>query len=180
MLSVNSDIESIDTFLFLNNEDIPLLTLEYGNSFSQSIRPFCTKVELCGSIRRKKANVNDIDIVAITNNIYGLASKIKSISEKIDIPKNEVTIKTQLFRVIYKGEQVDLYLANNQNYEVIRLVRTGSAEHNVKLCKTAIRKGMHLNFAMGLIDGKKNVVDDTEEGIITELLDKYVKPEERE
>ena len=130
------------------------------------------KVEIVGSIRRKKEFVNDIDFVVIAkpffvNSLFNLNIKMRKLGKK-------------LLEFAYKDVQVDVYFANEENFEVIKLIRTGSANHNIKLCSLAKNKGMHL-FAdgQGLWKGFEKV-SDTEEGILKELLGEYIEPEMRE
>ena len=117
------------------------------------------RIEVCGSIRREKPEVNDIDIVAIP---------------KFDVGKKKIN------RFDYNGIQIDIYYATNQNFDVLKLIRTGSAEHNKMLCITALRKGWKLHAdGRGLMRGEE-LIDNTEKGILEKLLGKYVEPKDRE
>jgi DNA polymerase (family 10) len=81
-------------------------------------------------------------------------------------------------RIIYKGKQFDLYVAEQQTYGPLILIRTGSAQHNIKLSQRALSRGMKLSHK-GLIKDK-NVIASTEKEIFTSLNLPYVKPEQRE
>ena len=137
---------------------------------------YAEKIEVVGSIRRKKPLVHDIDIVAIPKFMF---------FNKIHEGLPEAEIKTEgkaLVRFDYRGIQVDIYIAKPQTYEVIRLIRTGSEQHNIRLCVLAKSRGLKL-FANG--DGLWNQkafkkISDTEDGILKELLGKVPPPEERE
>jgi len=117
-----------------------------------------SKIEVVGSIRREKSDVNDIDLVAIP------------------------IIKTdkKILKEDFDGIKVEVYLTNEEDYEVIKLIRTGSAEHNRKLCILAIKQGMSLKAGgEGLVKYNKSI-DKTEKGILEKLLGKYIEPKERE
>jgi len=116
-----------------------------------------SKVEVVGSIRRNKSECKDIDIVAIP------------------------IIKTdkKILKEDFKGMKVEIYLTNETDYEVIKLIRTGSAEHNKKLCILAKQKGMSLKAGGEGLVNNDGVIDKTEKGILTVLLGKYIEPEER-
>jgi DNA polymerase/3'-5' exonuclease PolX len=136
------------------------------------------KGEIAGSIRRKKSNVGDIDLVIQPKNEFMVLDKIKSILKKY----GEITNGgTKVIRVKSEDDvKIDCYLANEENYEVILLIRTGSKEHNRKLAIEALKQGKKLNFARGLIDIKTNsLISNTEKGIFEALKLKYLEPEER-
>jgi DNA polymerase/3'-5' exonuclease PolX len=140
------------------------------------INPFQTlfyKIEIVGSIRRGKSEVKDIDLIAIPT----LEADFNSLLFERYIKKQGEKIIT----LEYKGIQIDLYLANSENYEVIKLIRTGSAEHNKKLCYLAQQKGWKLKAnGEGLIDEKGNLISNREETILKILLGRYIEPKERE
>ena len=76
------------------------------------------------------------------------------------------------------GINVDLYSSTEETWEPLLLIRTGSAEHNIKLSMIARKKGMKLSHK-GLIKDGKNIASTERE--IFNLLDlTYVPPEERD
>ena len=75
------------------------------------------------------------------------------------------------------GANVDLYSATEETWEPLLLIRTGSAEHNIKLSMIARKKGMKLSHN-GLIKGDK-IVASTEKEIFGLLDLRFVPPEER-
>jgi len=143
-----------------------------ANNFVSEIKEFCEKVEIAGSIRRQKLEVNDIDIVLIPKLKEHLIQKIRNIS------KVEVQGK-KLIRIEYSGIQIDIYFATKETWGILLLVRTGSKEHNIKLCQHAIGKGMKLSSEKGLIKGNEVIARKTEEEIFKALGMNYIKPEDR-
>jgi DNA polymerase (family 10) len=132
------------------------------------------RIETVGSIRRRKKAVHDIDMIAIAKPYFFNKGVLYLPSVKV------LRHGAKIISFVYKETQVDVYLANDENFEVLRLIRTGSSAHNKKLCSLAIDKGMKL-FANGegLWKGMDSV-SRTEDGILMELLGKVIPPEERE
>jgi DNA polymerase/3'-5' exonuclease PolX len=138
-----------------------------AEAFLGKIMPECRRAEIAGSIRRKRPLVHDIDIVAIPSKVPFLFT----------IPTT--ARGPAIIRTTYEGMNVDIYIATEKTYECLRLIRTGSAGHNIKLCGLAKRRGFQLKAnGDGLITPVGTVI--TEDGILMELLGKVPTPEERE
>jgi DNA polymerase/3'-5' exonuclease PolX len=91
----------------------------------EEIKPFCDKIEIAGSIRRQKEDVGDIEIVCIPTS--NKAFEFKTIVDKWKKVKGDALGKyTQ--RILPEGIKLDLFIANRDNYGLILLIRTGSAE----------------------------------------------------
>ena len=138
------------------------------------LKPNCERIEVAGSIRRHKPNVNDIDIVLIPSDVVKLAQAVDSLGPHTI---NGAKIK----RVSYKGTQVDIYYATTDIWATLLLIRTGSKENNIRLCSAARRKGWKLCASgMGLFDEKGDkIAGDSEESIYKALGLKYQEPWER-
>jgi DNA polymerase (family 10) len=144
-----------------------------ADNFVSEIKEFCERIEIAGSIRRNKPEVNDIDIILIPKLREHLIQKIRKISNV------EVQGK-KLMRAEYSGVQVDIYFATKETWGILLLVRTGSKEHNIKLCQHAINKGMKLSVSNGLMNGNEVIASKTEEDIFQALGIDYIKPEDRD
>lgn len=143
-----------------------------ANEIIEEIKIFCEKIQVCGSIRRKASEINDVDIVLIPKEMSLLYSKLEGLGD------TEVKGRKYI-RFYYKGEQIDVYFAIPENFEILTLIRTGSANHNKKLCTEAIKKGLRLKFDKGLVDKNENIIANTEKEILENLLGRYVEPMER-
>jgi DNA polymerase/3'-5' exonuclease PolX len=151
----------------------------------EKLKPYCSRIQVAGSIRRKKPFVHDIDVVCIPSNqgkfLVALQElgKIKSGAGK-------------LINVITATGPIDFYIATSETWATLLLIRTGSKEHNIMLCKRARDKGMKLHAdGRGLekclagegpeIDDSttSKIVCDTEESIFQALGLKYKEPWER-
>jgi DNA polymerase (family 10) len=76
--------------------------------------------------------------------------------------------------------KVDFYRANASTYGVHKLIRTGSAEHNMWLAGYAISKGFRLKYSLGLMKGDTVVAGESEENVFTALDLSCPAPQERE
>jgi DNA polymerase/3'-5' exonuclease PolX len=156
--------------------------LNLGMEILEQIAPYCYRMMIVGSIRRKRPEVKDIDII--------IQRKTGPHGLLLDEPDSTILslgkVKkggTKLIEVEYKEVQVDFYLCDSdQQFEVLKLIRTGSAKHNVLLCSLAKAKGLQLKAdGTGLIDPKTNkVIAWKETDILENLLGKYKEPEMRE
>ncbi len=164
-----------------------------------ALKPFCDRVEVAGSIRRKKAEVGDIDIVAMPKPLalpapllFGSVVHTESSVWKDLIPaalkKHGLRLEAsgqELLRATFLCDrfQVDIYRARPETWGVILLVRTGSKDHNVKLCTLARSKGLKLSASEGVVTlgGFGQVIASrSEEEIFSALGISYVEPNCRE
>jgi DNA polymerase (family 10) len=76
--------------------------------------------------------------------------------------------------------QVDIYRARPETWGVLLLIRTGSIEHNIKLCNRARAMNMMLSAKKGVIKNGKVIASRTEEEIFQALEMDFVEPEKRE
>ena len=150
--------------------------------------------QVCGSIRRKKEFVKDVDWVIIpkAEAVYGFGDEsLNTTVTRLHQGDNQELKLGNLIKTFrYKGIMIELYIADDSTFETLMLIRTGSTEHNIRLTKLARSKGLKL-FASGkglckIKDGIDNgpdviteIVEDTERGILQNLLGRIPEPEER-
>ncbi len=144
------------------------------------VRRYCEKIVVVGSIRRNKPSVRDADFVVVTNDLdwYNLGQELRRMKTK------KVNAGNKIIKTLYPCEdkyfQLDFYRASKDNFGVIKLIRTGSADHNMWLAQFAISKGMRIKFNQGLLKDELVVAGETEESVFEALELPYKKPEERE
>lgn len=150
-----------------------------AEGFCELIRPYCERVEIAGSIRRKKESCNDIDLVLIPRDPVKLYEFLA-----YDHQHDMVVVKwgQKLASLTYQGAQVDLYFATPDTWATLLLIRTGSKENNIRLCKVAQARRWSLKAnGSGLFDALGNrIAGDSEESIYAALGLQYQQPEERE
>ena len=101
------------------------------------LEPYCDRIEIAGSIRRRKADVGDIEIVAIPHpyDVGLFASGIAPIVEAWPGVRGNLPCKyTQ--RTLPEGIKLDLFFVTPDNWGLIFAIRTGSANfsHNTLAC----------------------------------------------
>ena len=136
---------------------------------------------LVGSVRRKKEFCRDLDFVGVASpKDFDKAFRAvkKEFKTEIKVKGDKVTrflIDADVGRV-----QVDLYNATPETFGIHKLIRTGSAEHNMWLASFAISLGFRLKYSEGLMRLGLVCAGDTEESVFEALGLPCPKPEERE
>ena len=139
----------------------------------QELGSCCEKVVVAGSIRRERPLVNDIDLVLIPANQGQLAVKLHDLGCRFGGPK--------LQRFLYRGASVDIYLATEETFPMLLLVRTGSAAHNRSLAMRAQRMGLHFAAdGRGILRDGARVAWRSEAEIFQALGLPFIPPEKRE
>jgi len=146
-----------------------------------AVAPYCDKIEIAGSIRRRKTIVHDIDFVIVTKadaEWQKITEELKHMKAKPNCQGSAVIkalLPTQngLFKV-------DFYRAQPSTFGIHLLIRTGSAEHNMWLAGYSISKGMRLKYSEGLIKEGSAIAGETEQGVFEALGLPYPLPSQRE
>ena len=140
----------------------------------KQLSPYCQKIQVAGSIRRRKPIVRDVDIVLIPSDAWNVSFEISGLG-----PSRLAGEK--LKRIIYTGVQVDLYFATPETWATLLLIRTGSKENNIRLATLAKKRGWHLAASgNGLFNEKgERIAGDSEQSIYEALGLPYQAPEER-
>ena len=151
--------------------------IDKANSFLSLLKGKVIKAEICGSIRRKKEFVKDIDIVVI-GNADKLLSTIKESIPEIDMSGNRI------IRFKYFGAKVDILVTKFNSFGAAVLYRTGPRELNIKMRAIAKAKGMLLNeyglWERGEKETRKRIKrSNSERGIFEALGMEYIIPERR-
>ena len=154
--------------------------LKIAEKVKAQLAPHCARIEIAGSIRRKKPEVKDIEIVAIPKHYdVGLfESGIATVVKQWKKVKGELPCKyTQ--RILPEGIKLDLFFADKENWGNIFAIRTGSADysHNV-LGYSWVYEGYRGKDGYLHKDGKKIAVHE-EEDLFKLIHVPFVKPELR-
>ena len=155
-----------------------------------TIDPLCERTAIVGSVRRRRPEVHDIDIVVIPKPfMWGripilMRSELGAI-QGIAGPELIRMYVPFLTSCPYQDNserrvQVDFYAATAQTWGVILLIRTGSTDHNIRLCTHAKALGMMLSASRGVIEKGVVVASKTEEEIFKALILPHVAPGDRE
>lgn len=133
-------------------------------------------IEVCGSIRRRKEIVRDMDILIASDNHEKVTSFFVSMPEVDEVL---VTGETKTSVRMRSGIVADLRVVGREEFPYALMYFTGSKEHNVRLRGIAKRKGWKLN-EYGLFNGDSLVKCINEEEIYRALDLPYIPPELRE
>ena len=138
------------------------------------LNPYCQKIEVAGSIRRRKPQVRDIDLVLFPKDLWNLQAELMKLGQLKMSGK-------KIMRVMVGGIQVDVYVADEATWATLLLIRTGSTLNNIRLCSRAKDMGWHLAASGdGLFNEKEErIAGDSEISIYNALGLPYQRPEER-
>jgi len=140
----------------------------------ERVSPYCSKIEVAGSVRRGKPQVNDIDFVLIPSDPGNLTHEIMGLGPS-------TAAGDKLKRVKFDDVQVDFYYATPETWATLLLIRTGSKESNIRLASLAKKKGWRLAASGdGLFNEKgQRIAGDSEESIFEALGLLYQEPWQR-
>ena len=148
------------------------------------LAPLCDRIEIAGSIRRCRPQVNDIDLVLLTRDPAAVKARcLHHATAVTDGPQNAI------YR-LHKGIQLDLFFARPTerdlletrpgNFASIYLCRTGSREHNIWFLGWAESKGLQWHTYTGLMRGNTILNSETEEDLYRSVGLPYIEPQHRE
>jgi len=154
--------------------------LEKAKAIANSItkRILAKRIEICGSIRRGKPKVGDIDIVAVPNKFDEFCKSIKRILDE-ENGKGLVYGQRNIRFLLNDDLQVDIAVFDDDTFESGKLYFTGSKWFNIRCRSKAKQLGYKLN-EYGLWDEKGNRIATTEEEILRKIgMEKYIDPKTR-
>lgn len=161
--------------------------MRVADEFVAIVKDECERLEVAGSIRRRRPEVGDIDIVLVPKDPFMFNLKLtelqkKSILRPVVKKDGKIADGNKIKSFVFKDVQVDVYIATMQTWATLLLIRTGSKEHNIRLASLAKQKGWKLHASgEGLFDEKGNrVAGDTEESLFEALGVEYLRPGERD
>ncbi|RKY33912.1 MAG: DNA polymerase/3'-5' exonuclease PolX [Candidatus Omnitrophota bacterium] len=165
-------------------ERTPLyLALKIAEGFLEPLRQMkeVEKIEVAGSVRRRKETIRDIDILIVSKNPSEVMDKFVNLSYV-----REVLAKGETKSSVRAGEneiQVDLRVVEKESFGSALMYFTGSKAFNIKLRQLASKDGYKINEygVFALTKGKeKKVAGRTEEEIFELFKMPFVAPELRE
>jgi DNA polymerase (family 10) len=140
--------------------------------------PITDRVQLAGSARRMTETVKDLDIIATAGDPAALARAAAALPqiEQASTPgENAVRMRT------HTGLNVDLRIAEPDQFGNLLQHLTGSKQHNMALRDLAVRRGLHIS-EYGITDERTGVSHRaaTEAEVYAWLGMDYIEPELRE
>ncbi len=135
------------------------------------LKPFSKKIEIVGSIRRKKINPRDIDVVLILKDKIKLEEFMKTKGKFIQGGEHESTWKIN-------GLKVELYYTIPEEWGAELLAYSSKKGSGIGLRRIAKRKGLKLS-QHGLFKGEKRIAGKTEKEVYSALGRKWKRAENR-
>lgn len=124
--------------------------LRIAEHVRDSLAPHCARIEIAGSIRRRRPDVGDIEIVCIPKfeldpdsliPIYRRSFDFIRVVDGWEKVKGAATGK-YCQRIGPDGMKLDIFIANPDNFGLILAIRTGSAEYSHRVLATGwVRNG---------------------------------------
>jgi DNA polymerase (family 10) len=138
--------------------------------------PSTQRVEVAGSLRRRRETVKDIDFVLSSQDPEAISEFFtthESVAEIIQHGQTKSAVR------LHNGLQADLRVVADDEFPYILHHFTGSKEHNVELRARAIDLGLKIN-EYGLFRGEERIdcIDETD--FLRALGLDYIPPELRE
>ena len=141
----------------------------------------CEKIEIAGSVRRRKESIGDIDILVASKKpeqVMDVFCAAEGVTEILAKGETKSSVR------IHGALQVDLRVVSLDVFGAALLYFTGSKDHNVLLRQLGIKNGLTIN-EYGIHEGTaadkgKLVASKTEEDIYRAVGLPYIEPELRE
>jgi DNA polymerase (family 10) len=173
-----------------------------GQIYGQ-LDPSCERLAIAGSIRRGRADVGDIELVAIPRfieepaSLWGDTSQVSLLSQALAREEAEQVLERLSggeryvkLRHVRSGLQVDLFITTPEQWGLILLIRTGPAAYSQWLVTEARRRGFHVahgrlfhgaghNRNDGFCDCTQPIPTPTEESVYAALGLLFAPPERR-
>lgn len=134
------------------------------------------ELSIAGSVRRRKETIGDVDFLAISKNPGKVMDFFVSLPGVVKIWGKGTTKSSVRMK---QGFDMDIRVLQKRSYGAALQYFTGSKEHNIKLRRIAIDKGLKLS-EYGLFRGSKMIAGATEEEIYAALGMECPPPELRE
>jgi DNA polymerase/3'-5' exonuclease PolX len=114
---------------------------EIADKAVEQLRPYCERIQVAGSVRRCRPEINDIEIVLIPKTRY--LHEIKTLLDGWAKIKGEFPCKYTR-RLLPEGIECDIFIVAHETWGLQMAIRTGPAEysHRVLASGWAV-KGYH-------------------------------------
>lgn len=152
---------------------------QYASHYMDYLKqsPVVKDAVVCGSLRRRKESVGDLDMLILATNAQ---SAIEHATKYEDIIKSLARGTTRATVILKSKLQVDIrVLENKDSWGAAQLYLTGSKDHNIVVRQIAHEHGLKLN-EYGLFEKENQLPCATEKEIYHALSMEFIPPELRE
>lgn len=175
-----------------------------ADALAPRLRPYCSRLEICGSLRRKKPEVSDVEIVyvsrfharpepgalfgtvevALADEVIQRLVQASAIEKRLNVngqptwgPQNKLSLHRG------SGVPVDFFATTERAWFNYLVCRTGPAELNARIASLARQRGLQWHpYGEGFtqLDDQTDWLTMTSEQQVFETVGlAYLKPEER-
>jgi DNA polymerase (family 10) len=137
----------------------------------RTLKPYCKRIQIAGSIRRKESNPHDADIVLIPKDREKLEKIMAKKGKFVQGGEHESTWRVN-------GIKIEFYYTISEEWGAALLAYSSKPGSGIGLRMVAKKKGFKLNNH-GLFKGKRKIAGKTEREIYKTLRRPYKEPEER-
>jgi len=166
--------------LYRRSERIPLGTaLPVARELIEGLKAASSailKIAAAGSLRRMKATVGDIDLLAAS---YEPEKVMEAFVNLPQVAEVSLSGPTKTTVILQNGLQVDLRVLPPERYGSLLQYFTGSKDHNVALREIALDLGLSLS-EYGFKRGEEEILCPEEEDVYRTLGLPWIPPELRE
>ncbi len=138
--------------------------------------PNVIRAEMCGSLRRRRETIGDLDILISAKNAKPLMDAFVALPQVAQVVGHG---ETKSSVVLHQGLNCDLRVVRDDEFPFALHYFTGSKAHNIAVRQRAQDRGLKLN-EYALEGEKKKVKCKTEADIFEALELDYIPPELRE
>lgn len=156
--------------------------LPIAERYKKILEPYCKRIEIAGSIRRKKDNPRDIELVIIRE--HDKLEELKSIVGEWKKIRGSIT--GRYTQVQPEDIKLDIFIAvdDGSNWGNIFVIRTGSAKFSKWIMGTKAREEGYIHrygYLWGTADNdlKYKVLCPEEKDVFNFLRMDWIEPEER-
>lgn len=165
-----------------------------GQELVAALGPSCERIEIAGSIRRRRPDVGDVELLCISRvgETVALGSNVYLEGEIDDLIARNVLEKrlnkagrptygrwNKLLVHVATGIPVDVFSTTEDNWGMALVVRTGPADWNVRMMTRFRKLGMRGHAYGGVTVNKTEVSCRTEREVFWLLKWPYLVPEQR-
>lgn len=164
---------------------------EIAESLKDLLEDTCDRIEIAGSIRRRKPDVGDIELLCIPRSIGGvdqldwmlkkmifegtMALRLSKNGRRTYGPKNKLMVHVK------SGIGVDFFSTNEECWSVSLVVRTGGKKTNIQISTAALEKGYQFHaYGSGFSTPDGEIVCRSEREVFEAVGLPYLEPWERE